>query len=400
MKKIFILVAITITLTLVFYNKIIQKISTKIDLSNSQLDESPNSNMNLYSSQDSISHPQKTNIIENLLSRQNSITKATEKIKHSVVSVNVIKTRIVRRYTNPFENPFFGFFDIKPYAKQEVKSIGSGVIFNSEGYIITNSHVVEGATKIKVILENSDEYDAILIGEDPIQDIAILKIEGENHIFATLGTSSDLISGEWAIAVGNPYGFIMKDSQPSVSVGVISAVNRNFAENREHKIYKKMIQTDAAINPGNSGGPLVNILGQVIGINTFIISDSGGNVGIGFAIPIDRVKKTAKELIGYGKIRDRDFGFVVQDITPRIRAYYEMDNKLGVLVKYVKDKSPAMKAGLKRGDIIIKINETAIINADDAELSVSDTSVGDNIHITFIRNKKTKTTSFKLQEIK
>ena len=183
-------------------------------------------------------------------SRQNAITTAVEMIQPAVVSVNVIKTRIVRRRTSFF----FGFYDEIPY---NIKGIGSGVIFNKDGYILTNSHVVEDATEIKVILTDNRQYDGKIIGIDSVHDIAVLKVNGGDLPFAKLGKSAELIIGEWAIAVGNPYGFLIKDSKPSVSVGVISAVNRDFAENEQGKIYRRMIQTDAAINQGKSGGPLV-----------------------------------------------------------------------------------------------------------------------------------------------
>ena len=323
------------------------------------------------------------------VTRQNSITRAVELVEPAVVSINVIKTEIVRRYMNPFDNPFFGFFDYAPY-KREIKSIGSGVIFDQRGYIITNAHVVEGATKIKVILEDGRQLDGDLIGEDAVHDIAILKIDDDNLPIAKLGKSSDLIIGEWAIAIGNPYGFLIKDSKPSVSVGVISATNRDFAENKDGKVYRKMIQTDASINPGNSGGPLLNIYGEVIGINTFIFSESGGSIGIGFAIPIDDVKKVGEELIQHGKIRDIWFGFKVQDINPMLAMYLHLDSTDGVLVAVVDEKGPADIAGLKKGDIIIQINDQKIKNSKDAEFAVRGISVGDKMKIHFIRNGKKK----------
>lgn len=335
-----------------------------------------------------------------ILKRNNAITAATEEVKKSVVSVNVTKTQIVRRQTNPFINPFFGFFDHLPYAKRNVKSIGTGIIIDSIGHIVTNSHVVEGATQITVVLANNQHEQAKIVGIDTIQDIAVLKIDLVDLPAAHLGDSSDLIIGEWAIAVGNPYAFFIKDSKPSVSVGVISAVKRNFAENENGKIYKQMIQTDAAINPGNSGGPLVNILGEVIGLNTFILSESGGNVGISFAIPIDRVKKVADELIKYGKIREKNYGFKVQDITPHIAAYFGLKSDTGVIVTHITKNSPAEKAGLQKGDIITLINKTQIYSTDDAELAVSDTAVGDMLKIKITRDKKDLEISYKLQEYK
>jgi serine protease Do len=318
---------------------------------------------------------------ETTISRHNAITKAVEIIEPAVVSVNVIKTKIIRRRMGFF----FGYYDDVPY---NVKSLGSGVLFTEDGYILTNAHVVEGATEIKVILPDERQFDAKLIGVDSIHDVAVIKIEGENLPHAKLGTSSDLIIGEWAIAVGNPYGFVIKDSKPSVSVGVISAVNRDFAENKEGKVYRRMIQTDTAINQGNSGGPLVNIYGEVIGLNTFIISESGGSIGIGFSIPIDRVKKIATELIKYGKFRDIWFGFKVQDINPLLAQHFKLETMDGVLVNYVDEDSPSYKAGLRKGDIIVEINGQKITNTEEAELSVTDIAVGDKIKIVALRNGK------------
>ncbi len=330
------------------------------------------------------------------ISRSNSITAAVSKIELAVVSINVMKTQIVRRNTNPFQNPFFGFFDV-PH-KRSVQSIGSGVIFDQDGYILTNSHVVEGATQIKVILTDGKDCNAELIGFDKIHDVAVLKINGENLPVAKLGNSDDLIIGEWSIAIGNPYGFLIKDSKPSVSVGVISAINRNFAEDKEGKIYKKMIQTDTAINPGNSGGPLVNVLGEVVGINTFIFSDSGGSIGLGFSIPINRVKKIADELIKFGKIRKPWFGFKVQDINPMIASYLNLKSLDGVIVAFVEPNSPAENAEIKRGDLIININGNEIKNSDDAELAVSDISIGENINLIVKRGKKEKKISILAKE--
>lgn len=314
-------------------------------------------------------------------SRQNAITTAVEMIQPAVVSVNVIKTRIVRRRTSFF----FGFYDEIPY---NIKGIGSGVIFNKDGYILTNSHVVEDATEIKVILTDNRQYDGKIVGIDSVHDIAVLKVDGNDLPFARLGKSAELIIGEWAIAVGNPYGFLIKDSKPSVSVGVISAVNRDFAENEQGKIYRRMIQTDAAINQGNSGGPLVNIYGEVVGINTFIFSESGGNIGIAFSIPIDRVKKIADELIQYGKVREIWFGFKVQEINPMLASHLGLESLDGVLVNYVQKNSPSQKAGLQKMDIITEINGNYIRNTEDAEMAVSDISVGDEMKIKIIRDKK------------
>ncbi len=224
--------------------------------------------------------------------RENEVTLAVKAVEPAVVSVNVTKTEVVRRAPQGFG--FFDFFGNMPM-QRKVASIGTGVIYDSSGLIVTNAHVVMGATEITVVLPDKREFDAILVGVDDTHDIAKLKIEGNNLPVATLGSSKDIIIGEWAIALGNPYGFMMSDSKPSVSLGVISALDRSFAP-QQGRSYRGMIQTDAAVNPGNSGGPLVNIKGQIIGINTFIFSETGSNIGIGFAIPIDQVRAILKAL--------------------------------------------------------------------------------------------------------
>lgn len=370
------LIIVIVIIALLVYSKY----SEKVDKLPSELDTEYSSRSE--SSEDFISPEKKEKDTEDLMiSRQNSITRAVKLIEPAVVSVNVIKTKIVRRRMGFF----FGYYDDVPY---NIKSMGSGVIFSEEGYILTNAHVVEEATEIKIILTDSRQFDGTLIGVDSVHDIAVVKIEGENLPHAVLGNSHDLIIGEWAIAVGNPYGFVIKDSKPSVSVGVISAVNRDFAENKEGKVYRRMIQTDTAINQGNSGGPLVNIYGEVIGMNTFIISESGGSIGIGFSIPIDRVKKTSQELIKHGKIRDVWFGFKVQDINPMLAQHFKLENMDGVLVNFVEQNGPAYRAGLRKEDIIIFLNGNKVANTEDAEMAVTDIGVGDKIKIIALRNNQ------------
>jgi serine protease Do len=274
-----------------------------------------------------------------------------------------------------------------PYSR-EIHNIGTGVLFTADGYIITNAHVVENAQQIKVVLNNNEEYEAQLMGMDSLHDIAVIRIDARFLSPAHLGTSSDLMIGEWVIAIGNPYGFLMKDSKPSVSVGVVSAIDRSFVDTDNGKVYKSMIQTDAAINPGNSGGPLVNIYGEVIGINSFIFSESGGSVGIGFAIPIDRVKRITEELIAFGRIREVYFGFKIQEITPLIANHLRLRSLDGVIVSAVDSNGPAYAAGLKRGDIITVINNDTIRNSADAELAVSDSTPGSELNIKFLREGK------------
>ncbi len=320
--------------------------------------------------------------------RNNAVTEAVMHTEPSVVSINVIKTQVVRRSTNPFDNPFFGFFHYRPY-RREVQSIGSGFIYNEDGYIVTNAHVVEGATEIKVILNDGSQHEAEITGKDSVLDIAVLQIDHSGYLpVINLGDSEDLILGETTIAIGNPYAFLIKDSKPSVSVGVVSAINRNFSQDSGGKIYQGMVQTDAAINPGNSGGPLINILGEAIGMNTFIFSESGGSIGVGFAIPINRVKMITEEIIEYGRRRQIWFGFRIQDLNPMIASYLQLEDLNGVIVSYVDDNSPAVAAGLRRGDIIVRINQHQINNANEAEIATLEFSIGDEIELEIIRNTR------------
>ncbi|MEO0093209.1 MAG: trypsin-like peptidase domain-containing protein, partial [candidate division WOR-3 bacterium] len=249
---------------------------------------------------------------------------------------------------------------------EQIKSLGSGVIISSDGYILTNSHVVENATKIKVTLPDSRQFDAEIIDIDHSQDIALLKIKGKDLPYAVMGNSDNLLIGEWAIALGNPYGFLLEDTRPTVTVGVISALNRTVkAGQREGRIYKDMIQTDAAINRGNSGGPLVNALGEVIGINTFIFSQAGGSEGIGFAIPINRIKKfieeakkietTATNELKVRRIKTA-LGITVTDINPKLVRKYQLYLNSGVLVIEVEPNKVGETMGIEVGDVILSIN--------------------------------------------
>jgi serine protease Do len=339
----------------------------------------------------------KEEVIQSLnIQRHNSITNAVDQVQGAVVSVNVVKTEYVRANIDPFQSFFFNYY--KNTYKRNVKSIGSGVIISDDGYIITNSHVVENATQIIVILPDDRQFEAKLIGAAERQDIAVLKIEGDDLPVAKLGTSSDLIIGEWVVALGNPYGFMIHDSKPSVSVGVISAVNRDFNVNRDGKIYREMIQTDAAINPGNSGGPLVNIYGKIIGINSFIFSETGSNIGIGFAIPIDRAMKLVEEIIEFGKVRTVWLDFGVKEITPRLANYLGLQSDDGIIVTNIDKNSPAGKAGIKAGDIIVGINDNLIQNIEEAQAAVSDVTVGDLINFTVLRDGKAITVVVKAVE--
>ena len=338
-------------------------------------------------------------------SRRTAIVRAIEKAAPAVVSINVVQIQR-ERVIDPLFNDFWGFFDLPPsrIREREIQSIGSGFIFDDEGHIVTNYHVLAGADSIaSVSLPDGRNLDVEYVGSDEHTDLAILKAKGANLPFIAFGDSDNLLIGEWSIAIGNPFGFLMSDKQPSVSVGVISANHRRVAPSvgEGKRLYQNMIQTDAAINPGNSGGPLVNAMGQAIGVNTMIFSQSGGSVGLGFALPINRVQRVAKEIIQYGHRREPWAGFNVKDIGDLPAGLL---NQLGVadtkgcLVTDIRKDCPAYKAGLDLADIVVSINGLAISSAADVEFAFWDLFVGDKASITVKRQDKEKKLSFDIVE--
>lgn len=308
--------------------------------------------------------------------RENAITNTVKNVSPAVVGINVTE---VYEYRDPFssffDDPFFRddplfrrFFGDRTY-KQEVQSIGSGFIISEDGYIVTNDHVAGNAKKIVVTLTNGDKYDAEIVGSDYTSDICLLKIDGKNLPYLKLGNSDDIIIGEWAIALGNPFGLFNINDKPTVTVGVISALNQNL-EPLKNRYYRKMIQTDAAINGGNSGGPLVNSLGEVIGMNTIIYSGGGGsavNIGIGFAIPINKIKTVISDLKANKKI-ERDFwtGISIQTLTDNLAKYFGLPkNTKGVVITQIERNSPGERAGLEVGDVIFEVEGEKIHNEND-----------------------------------
>jgi serine protease Do len=291
-------------------------------------------------------------------SRQTSLTRAIADVSPAVVGINVIQVR-TRVYRSPFYDPFFEQF-LQPYQQQErVKSLGSGFLISRTGHILTNEHVIHEAVEIVVTTTDGKQHNAELVGKSEMDDVALLKIEGENFPYIPLGDSEDLIIGEWVIALGNPFGLFDVSSKPTVTVGVISATGMDFNQ-IENRIYNDMIQTDASINGGNSGGPLVNSLGQCIGINAFIISGSeysSTSVGIGFAIPINRVKKILPDL---KRIKDADrslaIGLEVNDINWLVANMLGISQDSGVIVTKIERDGAAAQAGLKVGDVIVAMN--------------------------------------------
>jgi serine protease Do len=324
--------------------------------------------------------------------RENSIVKATKMVSPGVVGIVVTEMQLVRRTYGSDE--FFDFFfgpELMPRVK-EVERMGSGFIFCKEGYILTNFHVVEGAHKLFVTFFDGSQVEGKVIGVDPQTDLAVISAKGPSDFCVRLGNSDTLLIGEWAIAIGNPFGFFINDAHPTVTVGVISAVDRNFAPS-EGVYYQGMIQTDAAINQGNSGGPLVDSKGEVIGINTFIFTGSDsyrGSIGIGFAIPIDRAKRVAREIITFGKRRPIYTGLSVQDLNRSIALALGYDRADGVVISEIAKGSPGEASGLKRGDVILQMGNRRIHSSGDIEGFFLDYFVGDSVNMRYFRKGKSQ----------
>jgi len=337
-----------------------------------------------------------------LESRQNAITKAIQKVSPAVASINVVQLREYR--TNSlFDDPFFR--NLFPYElhRERVKSTGSGVVISPDGYVITNHHVVENALEIVVTLPGGKEYSADIIGSDKQTDLALLKLDGRNFPYAQIGDSDALMIGEWAIALGNPFGLFDVNDEPTATAGIVSAVDMDFGTMESTgRVYQDMVQTDAAINPGNSGGPLVNSLGDVIAINTFIFSGSNyseGSIGIGFAIPINKAIEITAELQEYGEI-DRTYstGIQVQPNNERIANYLGIPFENGTIVIEIDEGSPAKNAGINVADVILSVNNIKVNSASDIKdvIRTGDLRSGDKLSIRVYRDGKYSNVILKL----
>jgi serine protease Do len=303
-------------------------------------------------------------------SRSTAIVRAASRVAPAVVSINVLSTRLLQPRT-----PWESFF-LPPGAQRRATSFGSGVIVQ-DGIIVTNNHVIEGADQIRVTLSSGTDVAAELVGTDPLADIAVLRVQERNLPVAPMGSVEDLMIGEWAIAIGNPLGNYIGDTRPTVTAGVVSAIDRNIApSSSEEGFYLGMIQTDASINPGNSGGPLVNAAGEVIGINASIISRSGGSEGLGFAIPIDRALRIVDDLLRFGEVRRAWVGIDVEPV--------EADawgRTRGVRISRVAPDSPADRAALEVGDRLLAANRRPLTGPLDFEGVMLDLRAGDPLEI-------------------
>ncbi len=320
-------------------------------------------------------------------SRRNAIVEAADRVGPSVVSVSVVATQVVRERT-PFDDWFFTPMFPGRERLRRVQGLGSGFIVSDDGYVVTNEHVVRGATRIVVTLLDGRQLEARLVGEDEVTDLAVLKIEAEDLPTAPLGRSDDLLIGEWAIAIGNPFGYLLADRNPSVTVGVISAIGRDVHPEGglgQEQAWSNMIQTDAAINPGNSGGPLVNARGEVIGVNAFIFSGgTGGSIGLGFAIPIDRVKRVLGDVVEFGAIRRPWTGLHLS--TPPNR---DGQPSRGTRVARVDPGSPAERAGIQPGDLVVSTDGRPLQSAIEWEGRLLDLPSGEPVTLEIERDERT-----------
>ena len=324
--------------------------------------------------------------------------------KQAHVAVNISTTKIVKSIQrfSPFQSKefkdFFGdeffrhFFGQRPEQEMKQRSLGSGVVVSGDGYILTNNHVVADADEILVTLSDKKKYEAQIIGRDPKTDLALIKIKTEKTIpAAELGDSDKLMVGDWVVAIGNPFGL-----GSTVTAGIVSAKGRVIGAGP----YDNFIQTDASINPGNSGGPLFNLDGEVIGINTAIVSQSGGNVGIGFAIPINMAKSVMPQLKERGKVTRGWLGVSIQAVTQEIKEKFGLETEEGALIAEVTKGSPADKGGLKMGDVIITFDGKKVKEMKNLPSIVAETPVGKEVEILVIRMGEEKRLTVKVGELK
>jgi len=335
-------------------------------------------------------------------SRQNTITRAVAKVSPAVVGINVIAVQQVT-----VRNPFSGFFNDPIFKQfygdrtynQTVKELGSGFIISPDGYIVTNDHVAGNATDVTITLSGGKQMKAKVVGSDSYTDICLLKVDGKELPYVTLGNSDEVIIGEWTIAFGNPFGLFEINDKPTVTVGVISATGMKLGQ-LENRYYRDMIETDAAINGGNSGGPLVNSNGEVIGMNTLIFTagQTSTYIGYGFAIPINKVKKVVVDLKKKGKIsHEITAGFDVQPVDASIAQYLGMKQVQGVIVSDIHPGGPAVAAGLRIGDVVLEVNGEKVNSDNDILAVMVESNPGDYLKFKVFRDHKTIDISLKLE---
>ncbi len=318
-----------------------------------------------------------------------------ERIAPAVVNIATSGSVEVQSYRNPFlDDPFFRrFFEMEPDQPQRrrTQSAGSGVVVDAKnGYIVTNAHVIENAEEITVTLQDDRTFSAEIIGTDPASDIAVIKIDAPKLIDIALADSDKARVGDFVVAIGNPFGL-----GHTVTSGIVSALGRS-GLNRDN--YEDFIQTDASINPGNSGGALVNLRGELIGVNSAILTRSGGNIGIGFAIPANMVKAVMDQLLEFGEVRRGLLGVNIYTVTPDIAEAYGVDEIQGALISQVVAGSAAEKAGLQAGDIITRVNDEPVKSAGELRNAIGLLRIDEEVRIQYVRDGKTYKTTAKLGE--
>ena len=311
--------------------------------------------------------------------RRSPVVIVAHNVLPSVVNIQTEAT-IRQRQIDPFFDPFGFFGGDRTYTSQ---SLGSGFVWSSDGIIVTNNHVVEGASRITVNLQDGSQVPAKLIGVDPDSDVAVLRVDAKNLVPAPIGTSSDLMIGETVVAVGNPFGL-----SGTVTTGVVSALGRSVPSKEAGRIFTDFIQTDASINPGNSGGPLLNIEGRVIGINTLIYANAQG---IGFAIPVDRAKKVIEDLLHFGQVRSAWIGAVTATVTPEEAKRIGTHANRGAIIVRIFSGSPAQSAGLRTGDVITAVGGKPVDSREAFSTYTATMPSGQPVPLTITRGGSTQT---------
>lgn len=317
-----------------------------------------------------------------------SLAPMVERVSPAIV--NIATRGTVQTRTNPLlQDPFFRhFFDVPEQpTERQVQSLGSGVIVDAEaGYILTNHHVIANADQIRVALNDNREFDAELIGSDPETDVAVIRIKGADLAELPLADSDTVRVGDYVVAIGNPFGL-----DHTVTTGVVSGLGRRLGEGGGGARLQNFIQTDASINPGNSGGALVDLHGRLVGINTAILSRSGGNIGIGFAIPVNMAMQVMGQIVKHGEVRRGVLGVRIQDLTPEIADAMDLGRREGALVAQVTPNSAADAAGIREGDVIVRVNGKPIGGANDLATAVGLMEIGERLRIVLVRDGETQT---------
>ena len=341
-------------------------------------------------------NPVGTNLIVEIAKKQNpAVVFVESKTKFQPTKGYPKQPQIPFGQHKPYGKPGpFGGHSPFPQQPAPGNGSGTGFLIDKEGYILTNNHVVENADVIKITLQNEKKYEAKLIGSDSKTDIALLKIvntDSKHFPYLTLGNSENVEVGEWVVAIGNPFGL-----DHTVTAGVVSAKARNIGAGP----YDEYIQTDASINPGNSGGPLLNMNGEVIGINTAIFSRTGGNVGIGFTIPIKMASDILDELKKDGKVTRGWLGVMIQKITPELAETFKLSDSHGALINDVVPNGPAARGGLKRGDVIVKFNGKEIVSVQNLPKQVAAVDPGKSVKVEIVRDGNKKSLDVTLDKMK